>query len=185
MAGVPHDNSIRGSRAVEGRARTGTPGSPAHRRRTSGFSQRHHQRHTPTHVRRSTAADQHRAEAALGQAASTEAEAHCVGSGAQEDGGSTETAAGEGESAGPKGNRQNDWRQDAFWSGPNFPAAAAVRCSLRRCGLSRDICEALHRLCQLRIHFIRDGHDIRQQQAEVQRTQIFLQRPKQRYLEYS
>jgi hypothetical protein len=57
--------------------------------------------------------------------------------------------------------------------------------NLRRCCLPGDIHVALHRLCQLRIHFVRDGHNIRQQQAEVQRTQILLQRPKKRYLEYS
>jgi hypothetical protein len=56
---------------------------------------------------------------------------------------------------------------------------------LRRCWLPGDIHVALHRLCQLRIHFVRDRHNIRQQQAEVQRTQILLQRPKKRYLEYS
>jgi len=60
-----------------------------------------------------------------------------------------------------------------------------VKYELRRCWLPRDTHVALHRLCQLRIHFIRDSHDIRQQQAEVQRTKILLQRPKERYLEYS
>ena len=32
---------------------------------------------------------------------------------------------------------------------------------LRRCWVSRDIHVALHRLCQLRVHFVRNRHDIR------------------------
>jgi len=56
---------------------------------------------------------------------------------------------------------------------------------LRRCWLPCYIHVALHCLCQLRIHFVRNGHNIGQQQTEVQRTQILLQRPKERYLEYS
>ena len=35
-------------------------------------------------------------------------------------------------------------------------------------------------LCQLRIHFIRDGRDIGQQQAEIQSIQILLQDPEAR-----
>jgi hypothetical protein len=35
---------------------------------------------------------------------------------------------------------------------------------------------AVHRLRQLRIHFIRNRHDIRQQQAEIHSTQILLPR---------
>lgn len=56
---------------------------------------------------------------------------------------------------------------------------------LRRRWLPRDTRVALHRLRQLRINLICDCHNIRQQQAEIQRTQILLQRPKERYLEYS
>jgi hypothetical protein len=57
--------------------------------------------------------------------------------------------------------------------------------NLRRCWLPRDLHVALHRLCQLGIDLIRDSHNIRQQQTEVQGSQILLQRPKECYLEYS
>jgi len=46
-----------------------------------------------------------------------------------------------------------------------------LRC---RC-LPHDIHVAIHRLCQLRIHLIRDSHDIRQKQAEIECAYIALQ----------
>jgi Elongation factor P, C-terminal/Elongation factor P (EF-P) OB domain len=51
----------------------------------------------------------------------------------------------------------------------------------RRCR-PRDRREALHCLGQLRVHFVRDGHDIRQKQAEIQPTGVLMQGSKHRHL---
>jgi hypothetical protein len=54
----------------------------------------------------------------------------------------------------------------------------------RRCR-ARDRREALHCLGQLRVHFVRDGHDIRQKQAEIQPTGVLMQGSKDRHLKDS
>jgi len=51
--------------------------------------------------------------------------------------------------------------------------------------LPNEIHVAVHRLCQLRIHLIRDSHDIGQQQTEIQCAQIVLQHIEQGHLQYS
>ena len=56
-----------------------------------------------------------------------------------------------------------------------------LRCRWRWLFLNVHV--TIHRLCQLRIHLIRDGHDIGQQQAEIQRTYIALQHLEQGHLQ--
>jgi len=62
------------------------------------------------------------------------------------------------------------------------PHSSRLCCRYR---FSDDTHVAVHRLCQLRIHLICDGHDIGQQQTEIQGTYIALQRLEQRHLQYS
>ncbi len=64
-----------------------------------------------------------------------------------------------------------------------YPSPVGI--GLGRCWVSFYIHVALHRLGQLRIHLVRDRHDIRQQRTEVQSSQILLQHPEEGYLEYS
>src|SRR5580704_11068136 len=60
-------------------------------------------------------------------------------------------------------------------------AAEYLRCRW----LQRDVHVGIHRLCQLRIHLVRDSHDIGQQEAEIQGSQIVPQRPEKGDLEDS
>ena len=54
---------------------------------------------------------------------------------------------------------------------------------LRRLG--RRIREALHCLGQLRVYFVRDNHDVRQQQADIQHGEILMQCSKDGHLKDS
>lgn len=61
------------------------------------------------------------------------------------------------------------------------PGSRWLRCR----GLLHTFHEAVHRLSQLRVHLVRDRHDVGQQNAEIQIMHVVLQRAKECYLEYS
>jgi len=54
-------------------------------------------------------------------------------------------------------------------------------CEMVQIGLSNEAC---HRLCQLRINFIGNGHHVKQKQAEVHGLKIILQRLKDANLQH-
>src|ERR1700722_139234 len=62
---------------------------------------------------------------------------------------------------------------------------ASVRSALRRHGVMHGAHEAVHRLGQLSVDLVGDGHDIGQQQAEVQGFHIALQRSEKSHLQDS
>jgi hypothetical protein len=77
-------------------------------------------------------------------------------------------------------------RTDFFQKSENArkgPATRKAKCHSLGCRrLPHEFHVAVHRLSQLRIHLVRDSHHVGQQQAEIQRIQIALQRAENRHL---
>ena len=102
-----------------------------------------------------------------------------------------------GESRDPEWQRGNNnlFRSWLIGSGTNIsnfrdlPADAADSVHGSRClrcrGPMHTFHEAVHRLSQLRVHLVRDRHNVGQQNAEIQIMHVVLQRAKQCYLKYS
>ena len=63
--------------------------------------------------------------------------------------------------------------------------ALCSRHTLRHRSFQLGFGEALHGLGQLRVHLVRDNHDIRQKQAEVQHAQVLMQCSEDRHLKDS